>query len=331
MTDDLAARLLEAQISFTMRELRDPHSYGQLVVEQVDAFLGDTSRLTLDDVITRDLIKLTAHKYTVQLPVEGSIPELVGEIAARLYRHRVNDEITMTEVLDARHADELFTAIAETGIARRIAAEIATSPAAVDACVDVVSHAFDAVVADGRAMAGGPGVAASVVRGVTRLTSPLVPVVSSALTILTRRGASYVLAAAKEDGDAVLLDAARDLWRLRSDDSVGWWRELVTDDDIDDLVVVLFEFWKSFRDTDYFRALLDEGIDHVFDKYGAVTLVDLLADLGIGRADLIEEGLRFGPAVMSRLDERDMLEPVIRRQFEPFYRSEEFRAAIEAT
>ncbi|MGC5248234.1 hypothetical protein ACPXB3_15095 [Gordonia sp. DT219] len=329
MSDDLAERLLAAQISFTMHELLDPQSYGKFVVDEVDAFLDDAARLGLDDVVTRDLIKVTAHKYTVGLPVEGSIPELVGEIAARLHQHRLNDELAMSEVLDSRHVDALFTAVSETGIARRIVAEIATSPAVVDACVDAVSHAFDAAVAEGRAPADNRGLRTSALRGITRLSMPVVPAVSAALALVTRKGAGYVLAAAKEDGDAVLLDAARDLWRLRSADSVGWFRELVTGEDIEDLVVVIFEFWKSFRDTDYFRALLDEGIDHVFDKYGGVSLVELLADLGIGRADLIEEGLRFGPAVMTRLDERGMLEPIIRRWLEPFYRSEEFREALD--
>lgn len=326
--DDLAERLLEAQIAFTLHRLLDSESYGQFVVDEVDAILGDASELTLDDVITRDLIKLTAHKYTVAMPLEGSIPELAGEIAARLYRHRVNDEIPMAEVVDTREIDALFTAISETGIARRIAAEIATSPAAVDACVDVVSHALDAALTDSRTADPGSGVRSTVIRRVTRLCAPMVPLVSAGLERATRAGAHYVLAAASQDGDEVLLEAARDFWRLRSDDAVGRFRDVVTDEDIEDFVVVIFEFWKSFRDTDYFRALLEEGIDHVFDKYGDVTLVDLLADLGIGRADLIEEGLRFGPVVMTRLDDRGLFEPIIRRLLEPFYRSEEFREAV---
>ena len=77
--------------------------------------------------------------------------------------------------------------------------------------------------------------------------------------------------------------------------------------------------------------LLDEGIDHVFDKYGDTPLAELLAELGIGREDMIEEALRFGPSVLVTLDERGYLDTVVRRRLAPFYASDAFRAAVADT
>ena len=48
----------------------------------------------------------------------------------------------------------------------------------------------------------------------------------------------------------------------------------------------------------------------------------------MGREDLIEEGLRFGPPVLDLLDERGYLDTLLRRRLTPFYASEEFHAAL---
>ncbi|MGW5523778.1 hypothetical protein [Gordonia sp. NPDC003950] len=328
MSDDVAQRLLDAQIAFTRRQLLTPAEYGSLVVEAVDAFLDDAATLTLDDVVTRELIKLVAHKYTVQMPVEGSIPELVGEIGGRIYRHRANDEYRLADIADPAEFDALVAAITDTGLVRRLATQVIESPAAMDACVELVTQTLDAAIEERRADGETGGVRAALIRAVTRVAAPAVPVLESGVERVARIGMRRLAMMVERDGDDVLGAAARELWRERSAEVIGRFRDVLEPGDVEDLVVVAFEFWKSFRDTDYFRPLLDEGIDHVFDKYGTVALTDLLADLGIGRADLIEEGLRFGPVVLTRLDERGMLEPLLRRQFAPFYSSPEFQAAL---
>lgn len=327
MSDDLAARLLEAQIAFTRRELLTPETYHRLVVDEIEAFLDEAARMTLGEMVTRDMIKNTAYKYSVQMPLEGSIPELVGEIAARIYRHPANDDIRVDEVLDADSFEQLVTTLAETDVAHRVVGEVLGSPLAVDACVDVVTHAVDRAVSR-RDATPGAGVRARLVQRVTALSAPAVPALTAGVARVTRVGARYVLDSAARD--TALVDTARQLWRERSRDSVGWLRELVSAADVEDIVVVIFEFWKTFRDTEYFRTMLFEGVDHVFDKYGDIPLADLLLDLGVGRADMIEEALRFGPPVMARLDERGLLEAQLRRQYERFYASPEFRTALDS-
>lgn len=183
---DLAMRVLDAHVAFTKQQLREPAGFLEFVTEEIDGALDEAAELTLAEAVTREQIKAVAHKFAVQVPVEGAIPELVGEIATRLYNHRANDEIEV-----------------------------------------------------GR---------------------------------LTRTGARFVLRGTSSDVDEVLLDSARETWRKHTGDAVGSFRDLVSATDVEDIVVLVFEFWRTFRDTDYFRALLDEGVDHVFDKYGDTPL-----------------------------------------------------------
>lgn len=327
MTDDLAARLLDAQIAHARRELLDPSLFEPIVADEVEHTLAEASRLTLDDVVTRQLIKDTAYKYAVQMPLEGSIPELVGEIAGRIYRHPANEQFRVSDILGADRFDELASAVADMAATRRLVRDILTSPLTLDLCAEVVTNAVEGTVADARHAGTGPGTA--ITATLARAAQPLLPTIESGLARLTRAGAGFVLRSASADADAALLDSARTIWQQRADERVGWFREVVDADDVEDAVVIAVQFWKSFRDTDYFRALLDEGIDHVFDKYGDTSLTELLADLGIGRDDLIEEGMRFGPPVLAELDARGVLESILRRRFAPFYSSPEFLAALE--
>ena len=246
MTDDLAARLLEAQIAFMRQQLLTAGDFARLVVEEIDHFLDDASRLTLGEVVTTSLIQDTAHKYAVQMPLEGAIPELVGEIAARLYRHRVNDEVHVGEVIDGRGFDEIVGAVAEMDVVDRVAHRILTDPTTEDIVVEVVVNAIDTAMTRGGEPAGGSGAVGVLLGGLARVARPALPVVEAGVERATRLGARFVLGAADEEGDLALVDAAREVWRRHAHESVGVYRELVTADDVEDAVVVVFEFWKSF-------------------------------------------------------------------------------------
>ncbi|MFD5177115.1 hypothetical protein ACFWM1_14975 [Nocardia sp. NPDC058379] len=327
---DLALRVLDAHVAFTKEQLRTPTGFLELVTEEVDGLLAECAVLTLAEAVTREQIKGVAHKYAVQIPVEGAIPELVGEIAARLYNHRAQDEIPVGAVVDNRRFDELVSAVADMEVAHRLVRLVLNSPVTVDACVEAVQRAVVTAVDEGKHADGG-GLARSLRGALARLAEPALPVIENGVGRITRTGARFVLRGNRDDADDVLLDAARETWRKHTGDSIGSFRELVSANDVEDAVVLTFEFWRTFRDTDYFHALLDEGIDHVFDKYGDTPLAELLTELGIGRADMIEEALRFGPSVLAELDERGYLDTVVRRRLAPFYASEAFRAAVAGT
>ncbi len=324
---DLALRVLDAHVAFTKDQLLRPVGFLELATEEVDGLLAEAQELTLAEAVTREQIKGVAHKYAVQIPVEGAIPELVGEIAARLYHHRAQDEIPVGEVVDNRRFDELVSAVADMEVTHRLVRLVLSSPVTVDACVEAVQRAVVAAVDENR-HTDGHGLAGSLRGALARLAEPALPAIENGVGRITRTGARFVLRGNRDEADEVLLDTARETWRKHTNHAIGSFRDLVSANDVEDAVVLTFEFWRTFRDTDYFHALLDEGIDHVFDKYGDTPLAELLTELGISRADLIEEALRFGPSVLGKLDERGYLDTVIRRRLAPFYASEAFRAAV---
>ncbi|MFC6013419.1 hypothetical protein [Nocardia lasii] len=327
---DLAMRVLDAHVAFTKQQLREPAGFLEFVTEEVDGVLAEAADLTLGQAVSPAQVKAVAHKFAVQVPVEGAIPELVGEIVARLYNHRIHDEVEVGEIVEARRFDELIDAVADMDVTHRLVRLILNSPLTVDACVEAVQRAVATAVDDGKHTEGG-GLTRSLRGALSRLAEPAMPVIENGVGRITRTGARFVLRGNSGEADEVLLDSARETWRKHTGDAVGSFRDVVSASDMEDIVVLVFEFWRTFRDTAYFRALLDEGIDGVFDKYGDTPLAELLTELGIGRPDLIEEALRFGPPILETLDERGYLDTMLRRRLAPFYASDAFRAAVSPT
>ncbi|GAC56294.1 hypothetical protein GOHSU_04_01630 [Gordonia hirsuta DSM 44140 = NBRC 16056] len=306
-TEELGARLLEAQIAFELSQLTDDDALAALIDDEIGHFLTESGTIPLEVVMPRALIKDVARKYTMQFPVEGAIPELVGQVAARLYRHPVHERTRLSDVVETRRFDELAAIATGLPLTRRTVDQVLESPATTDTLVEVVQRAVENRFGTKTAR---------------RLARPVEK--------WTRRGAVFVLESAQEDADDLIIDTVRDFWRSRADGRVSSFRDTVSEVDVEDTVVLIFEFWRTFRQTDYFRALLDEAIDEVFDTYGATPIADVIEDLGIGEADLREEGMRFGPPVIRRLDQQGILAAIVRRRLEPFYASPQFRTAVQS-
>lgn len=307
-SDDLATRLLDAQVAFTLRQLTETAEFSALVDDEIAFFFSESGTIPLETAMPRDLVKAVARKYTMQFPVEGAIPELVGQVAGRLYRSDAHENTRAAEVIETRRFDELAGAAVEIPVAQRAVAQVLESPATADTIVEVVQRAVEQKI--GQRM--------------TRRFSGLIE-------RWTRRGTDFVLESAREDSDELLLDAVREFWRGHSGESLVGFRETVGESDVEDIVVLAFEFWRTFRQTEYLRTLLDTGIDEVFDTYGATPVADVVEDLGIGEADLREEALRFAPPVLGRLRDEGFLELLIRRRLTPFFTSPEFRTALPPT
>lgn len=300
---DLAARLLDAHIAFERRRITDPATFATLAQEEIDAFLAVAADLPMEDAVSRDLVKAVARKYAIAFPVEGAIPELVGTVASRLYGYSAAQDARLPDVLERRRFEELATGVAELGLSRRMVKRVLASPATEDACVEAVHRAVDS----------------------SRLPGRLGETVDAFVERIARRGARRLLAANEAESDHLVLDAAREVWLAGSDQSV---RDVLADVDVDDAVVLVFEFWRSFRETAFFQGLLDEGVDEVFDTYGRTPLTELLDELGVGREDLVEEALRFGPPVLQRLDADGVVENALRRRLTDFYQSADFRSVV---
>jgi hypothetical protein len=107
--------------------------------------------------------------------------------------------------------------------------------------------------------------------------------------------------------------------------------EIFTPQDLEDFVVLGYEFWLKFRKTRYFRAISTEVVDRLFVKYGDESVHSVVSDMGITEEMIAEELRSFLPPLIDHARRGGFLEQRIRARLEPFYRSEAVATLLSRT
>ena len=328
-------RLLDAHVAFVVRELTDD-SFAGLVRTEIDWVLDRAEHVVLGDVVDRAAVTAVAVKYATRTTLAGAIPDIVGEIAARLRMHPAN-EMRLDEIVPRARAEAFAAKIAELRpLRRRIAGLVAESPVVQSWLAGYLRSIALWPVAANRRMAGRvPGVNRALALGERvgeRLAGGALTEADLRSRELAETAAATLLqqwGAGLADGvtDAEFAEALLTVWDQVAARPV---RDLLAADDTDliDLVVLAFETWLELRDGAYVPALIEMGVDYFFDTYRDYPLNELLDEFGIARNDLVEEALRFGPRALSALAASGDLEAFVRRQLARFYDSAEAQAAL---
>jgi hypothetical protein len=267
-----------------------------------------------------------ARKYATTIEIPGSIPELASEIADRIYAHPAQDVNRLDEVIASKHVEAFTTKLLELPLVQE---RLMESPLVVEIVAEWLYRIGVDTAAQNRDLAGRiPGVASLLGVGGSLLgkAAPDAGVdFDTRMRDLAEQTARLLLRRAKgtanSPGEPWVQDAVIEKWREQADKPVSSLKDYVTQDDLEDLLILVYDLWVGLRETAYLHALIDEGVDFFFDKYIDFTLLDLLEEFGIGRADLVEEAHRFAPPIIDLLRANGMLRAFLRRQLEPFFTS----------
>ncbi|MBG14446.1 MAG: hypothetical protein CL553_15265 [Alcanivorax sp.] len=319
-----ANRLLEALVAHLSESL-DPDRVDDWLEQELDALLAQADKVRLNEVVTAEQIGITVRKYAVQMELGGGIPELVGEMVDRLYNHGIQAERRVGELVDESTVAALVDKVLEIPLSRRGVGWLSSNPVLL------------ALLAGGAHL----GLKTWLHQGIPESLRGLV---GRRLPPRWRASLEMRLQEWLLERTAALLS---DPW-LYSDDNLGELRELVlvawqdfaerpvtelrellSSEDIQELFVIGYDFWREFRHSDYFATMLDTGINAFFEKYGDTTLRDLIDEVGIARDDLLDDARRFAPPVLRLLRERGLLDAWLRRHLAPFFEKPETLAILD--
>jgi hypothetical protein len=121
--------------------------------------------------------------------------------------------------------------------------------------------------------------------------------------------------------DDELRDSVMAVWVSLEDRTVAELQEGLGDIQLQEFVVLGYEFWLQFRKTPYFEGCVEAVVTHLFELYGDRPLMDLLNDVGVNRELVMAEIDGYALPVIDVLREEGYLEALIRRRLTPFYTS----------
>ncbi len=332
----LAAALLDAHVEYVIDELTGPGLVA-LIDEEVDAALVMASKLTLGAVVTRKQIKDTAKIFAAQVEFGPGLPEVVGDIARKLFAHAIHDKTEIGVLLTDQHFDDFATQALELDTLReKIIRGVVTSPLYADFASDLLYSGITGYLAQSNVTKNIPGASSMLKLGRAALNvakpsleasleEGLRKYIAKAVQASTARSAEFLINNA--DAEA-LKDLALDTWDRIKEQPIGALREAIEARNVEELFVTGFEAWRHLRQQDWYTVIIDAGIDGFFDKYEDATLAALLDDLGVTRSHIVDEARRYAPSIIKVLKKKKLLEPIVRRRLGGFYGSDGFAAAI---
>jgi hypothetical protein len=330
--------LLDAHVHFVLDQIGG-ESLQPLIESELDAILAGAGKLKLNDCVTRKMIKDTALAYAADLELGAGIPELVGDVARALYAHDVHAKTAFGDLLGDEHfGDILDKALELKSLREKIVHEAVASPLYASFASDLLYNGIKGYLSQNAVTRNIPGASSMMKLGKSVLSKAtpnleasieesLKKYIGQTVKATSKSSAGFLLRHANDD---TIRELAQEFWARIKPLKVSALREDVSGLDVEEGFVTAYEFWRDLRRSAYYRVLIGAGIDAFFDKYGDSSLAELLDDLGIDRAIMLREAMRFAPHVIKALNKKKLLEPVIRRNLARFYHSAAARVILDA-
>ncbi|MDX1667949.1 MAG: hypothetical protein R3194_00915 [Limnobacter sp.] len=332
-----AQALLEAQVAFFMKDL-SPKTLRPMLKNEVENLFDSMVDLKLAKTVSEKKVKATAMRYAVDMEIGGGIPELFGEIAHVIFTYPTNETTNVGDIISDQTAEEFLNKIFETG-------------SVLDHTVNNVknSEAFRAFVSDlvvtvvkGHLLDQGPWLKNATLSKGTKAVrgwmNSLAPDLADNLEEKLHELTATAVANSLDMFDEVLdsqeyRDTAQNSTLALWDEVKTWpiskFRTYVTEDDLQDFMVLGYEFWLEFRQTEYLQKCIDTGVDFFFEKYGKATVGELLAEIGVTREMVVSEVMNYGPDLAKILVKEGVAEDFLRRHLGRFFESEQALAALK--
>ena len=332
---DLASRLLAAHVEHALARLQGDELRLQLE-DQVRACFDWFSQVELCRVVTKERVMEAIDRFAIELRVSGGITELTGEIARVIVTSDQNAKTRLDEILSTRSfrdfSDKL---LALEGLRRELISLFVRSSALTDAASRLLSHRITDFLS--RPVKGERPVFPRELAH--RLRTSKLPELERRMSAwlfqhLERGRERYARELEERLADAVdetfLRSLLDDVWADASRLSLSHVIGFLGEQDLEDAVTFVFEFWLRFRQTDYFRHAVEAGVTHFFAKYGGESVADVIEDMGVTQEMVAKEWVASVTPWVQAAMESGFLEAQLRQELESFYLSDACVALLSA-
>ena len=323
-----AEQLLNAQVEYLMEQL-DGEAFSELLRNEVNIVLEEAEKLRLDEVVSVDQIHDTARKYAVEMEIPAAVPELIGEIAERIYNHPGHDRNRFGDLVADHEIEEVVQVIVEMKDLRtRVIQEVGESPLVLNLISDMLYRGIRGFVTEGTNMASSIPGASSMMKLGKSMMDRTAPGLEKAaeknikkyISTNARPIIRYTEKRLNENIDNGELEkAVMEFWEELRERKIGEFRHYVSQPELEDAMVTGLEVWKKVRRTRYLDSLIRAGIEFFFEKYGETSLAELVREMGVTAEMIVEDGERFAPPIIAVLKEKGILQDALRRRLEGFF------------
>ncbi|WP_200800239.1 hypothetical protein [Jatrophihabitans endophyticus] len=332
--EDVAARLLDAQVDWIVGELTGPQ-LADLLAHDVDDLLRIGTSVPFGALVERESLKRVVRRSVSASGDSALVTAMVDAIADAVYALPAADEHGLGTVIPREHVDALITKLlAMRQLHDQAMDRMAQSPAVADIAQRFVGQLVNDIVTQNREKVERlPGAKSMMSLGLGAAKRVRAATADTFIGEAAGRGAQFAVKrtnAVTRDllRDAPLREAALEVWDLQAAETIGALREYASAADVREIAQLVRAIIADARDTEYAAALLDACVDAIFDAYGDTDVTTLLGDLGLGRPELLFAVQQVAPRLLTTLHEHGQLDGIVRSRLAPFFAGDAVRAIL---
>ncbi len=327
---DLANALLDAHVRHEVAALKGA-KLRKFLEAEVDELLALAETVTLDRVTSVDQVMGVIRRVVIDMELDPGIPDLAADMATQVLNAEVQAQTRLGDILSRDQVTGFLEQAMELRQQReRVISEIMAHPVYQELVSNVVYHGLvNYLYEDNLLTRSVPGVGSMMKFG-KKMANKAVPGLdetferrikawlSDSLPGLIARSEQFLHRAFS---DEELSDSVMAAWVALEDRTLAELQEGLGDVQLQEFVVLGYEFWLQFRQTGYFEACARAVVEHLFARYGNQPLQALLTDVGVNREVILAEVHAYVLPLMDVLHEEGYVEALVRRRLAPFYRS----------
>ncbi|SFM14283.1 hypothetical protein [Marinobacter zhejiangensis] len=327
---DLVNALLEQHVKHEMAALKGA-KLRKMIEREVSELMVLADTVTLGRAVSPDQVMGVIRRLVMDMELDGGIPELAGEMAAKVMNAPVQADTLLKDVLSREQTTSILEQVLELKHHReRMISSVMAHPVYQELVSSVVyqglvSYLYEdnlitrSVPGVGSMMKFGKKMANKAVPGLDESFERRIKAwLSDSLPGLISRSEQFLHKALSDDE---LRDTVMAAWITLEGRTIGELREGLGDIQLQEFVVLGYEFWLSFRQTPYFEGCCEAVVNHLFEKYGNQSLATLLDDIGVDEGMIMAEMDAFILPLVDVLREEGYLEGFLRRRLSSFYKS----------
>jgi hypothetical protein len=336
--NEVVEALIDAQVEYELSRFRG-EGLPRILGEHVGATLRWLGDVKLDDVVTREQIVGIIDRNVIELRVSGGITELAGEMARVVLSSKTAANVNAGQVLPPGAYEEFADQILSL---ERLRHDLISLVAHSSAFANITSRILAQAMTDLLFRRESTRVSDRPL-GLAELASMLE---ARVLPELERRVEGAISRFIEQHRGRIARDSERHLLEILDAECLRsiadeFWDSISSkrlsdvfaqlgEHDLEDFVVLCFEFWLKFRRTPYFRGILVELVAHFFSKYGDQSVLSLIEDMGVTEAMVLHElNTVLGP-LLQHAEVTGFFEQRLRAHLEPFYRSQGVAAILDS-
>lgn len=337
-TSDLASRLLEQHVKHEMAALKGA-KLRKFLEQEVSELLEHAESITLNRISSADRVMGVIQRVVVDMELDAGIPELAAEAATQVINASVQRDTTLGDIISRDQATGFVEELLELRQQReRVIGEIMAHPVYQELVSNLVyTGLVNYLYEDNLITKSVPGVGSMMKFG-KKMANKAVPGLdetferrikawlADSLPGLIARSEQFLNQALSDDE---VRDSVMAAWVSLEGRTIAELREGLGDVELQEFVVLGYEFWLQFRKTAYFEGCARAVVDHLFAKYGDEPITVLLSDIGVTREVIMAEVDAQVVPIMDVLREEGYVEAVVRRRLSSFYQSAATRKLLD--